>query len=69
VPGSPALTPRERDCLALIAHGASSKGIARRLTLSVHTVNKHVEAAMRKLQASSRSQAVVTALALGLIGG
>jgi len=63
----PGLSPRERDCLAHIARGASSKGIARQLALSVHTVNQYIGSAMRKLQASSRSEAVAMALVLGLL--
>jgi DNA-binding CsgD family transcriptional regulator len=63
----PDLSGRERDCLARIAQGASSKSIARQLALSVHTVNEYIASAMRKLQASSRSEAVATAIALGLL--
>ena len=66
---SAALTPRERDCLAEIARGASSKEIARRMELSPHTINGCVESAMRKLEAESRSEAVAKALVLGLIDG
>ncbi|WP_026872457.1 response regulator transcription factor [Inquilinus limosus] len=64
---APPLTPRERDCLAWIARGASSKQAARGLALSVHTVNEYVASAMRKLRATSRSEAVATALSLGLL--
>jgi DNA-binding CsgD family transcriptional regulator len=63
----PLLAPRERDCLAWVARGASSKQAAQRLTLSVYTVNEYVASAMRKLRATSRSEAVATALSLGLI--
>ncbi|MGL4962403.1 MAG: response regulator transcription factor [Inquilinus sp.] len=68
VQAGPELTGRERDCLARIAQGASNKSIARQLTLSVHTVNEYIASAMRKLRASSRSEAVATAIALGLLG-
>ena len=61
------LAPRERDCLAWVARGDSSKQAARRLALSVHTVNEYVASAMRKLQATSRSEAVANALSLGLL--
>jgi DNA-binding CsgD family transcriptional regulator len=61
------LTLRERDCLAEIAQGASSKDIARRMALSPHAINGCVESAMRKLEAASRSEAVAKALVLGLI--
>jgi DNA-binding CsgD family transcriptional regulator len=66
---SPLLAPRERDCLACVARGASSKQVALRLALSVHTVNDYVASAMRKLQATSRTEAVATALMLGLLDG
>jgi DNA-binding CsgD family transcriptional regulator len=66
-PAGPELSQRERDCLAWIAHGASSKNIARQLALSAYTVNEYIGSAMRKLQASSRTEAVAIALALGQI--
>jgi DNA-binding CsgD family transcriptional regulator len=66
-PRPPALSPRERDCLARVARGVSSKGIARQLALSVDTINEYIGSAMRKLQASSRTEAVATALFLGLL--
>jgi DNA-binding CsgD family transcriptional regulator len=37
-----ALTPRDVDVLALIAEGASSKAVARRLGISIHTVKFHI---------------------------
>jgi DNA-binding CsgD family transcriptional regulator len=64
---APDLSGRERDCLARIAQGASSKSIARQLALSAHTVNEYIASAMRKLQASNRTEAVATAIALGLL--
>ena len=64
--GPDPLSRRERDCLACIARGASSKLAARQLDLSAHTVSKYVESAMRKLGASNRSEAVVKALGRGL---
>jgi len=63
------LTRREKDCLALVARGASNKEAARRLGLSVYTVEDHVKSLIRKLQASSRTEAVATALGLGLLAG
>lgn len=61
------LAPRELQCLALIARGASSKVIARRLGLSVLTIEEYVKSAVRKLRAGSRSEAVAKALALGVL--
>jgi DNA-binding NarL/FixJ family response regulator len=48
------LTPREREVLRLIARGHSYKQVARRLSISVKTVESHVSAVLRKLQLSSR---------------
>lgn len=61
------LAARERDCLACIARGASSKLAARQLGLSVHTVDEYVKSAMRKLRAASRTEAVALALSRGLL--
>lgn len=51
-----ALTPRERQVLALVVEGHSSKQIARRLGISHYTVHKHRENLMRKLGATSTAQ-------------
>lgn len=48
------LTPREREVLRQIARGYSYKQVARRLSISVKTVETHVSAVLRKLQLSSR---------------
>jgi DNA-binding CsgD family transcriptional regulator len=61
------LTGRERDCLVLVARGGSNKEIARQLGLSVYTVEDHVKSLIRKLQVSSRTEVVTTALRLGLL--
>jgi DNA-binding NarL/FixJ family response regulator len=45
-----ALTPREREVLALMAEGCSNSGIARRLTVAEGTVEKHVNSILMKLQ-------------------
>ena len=45
-----ALTPREREVLALMAEGYSNAGIARRLFVSEGTVEKHVHSILPKLQ-------------------
>ncbi|MEO7556625.1 MAG: response regulator transcription factor [Acidimicrobiales bacterium] len=50
------LTPRERDVLRLIARGYTYKEIARRLEISVKTVESHVSAVLRKLQLSTRHE-------------
>ena len=61
------LTPREREVLALVARGLTSRRIAQRLGLSVSTIRTHVERCRDKLGASSRAEAVATALRQGQI--
>ncbi|MBA2338121.1 MAG: response regulator transcription factor [Acidimicrobiia bacterium] len=50
------LTPREREVLRQIARGHTYKQVARRLSISVKTVETHVSAVLRKLQLSSRHE-------------
>jgi two-component system, NarL family, nitrate/nitrite response regulator NarL len=61
------LTAREREVLQLLAEGLANKAIARRLEISEHTVKFHVNAILGKLNAQSRTEAVVRAGRLGLI--
>jgi DNA-binding NarL/FixJ family response regulator len=49
-----ALTNREREVLRHIARGYAYKQIARRLDISVKTVETHVSSVLRKLQLSNR---------------
>ena len=50
------LTNRERDVLRLLARGYAYKEIARRLNISVKTVETHASAVLRKLQLSNRHE-------------
>ena len=50
------LTPREREVLRHLARGYTYKEIARRLSISVKTVETHVSAVLRKLQLSNRHE-------------
>lgn len=50
------LTPREQEVLRHIARGYTYKEAARRLDISVKTVETHVSAVLRKLQLSSRHE-------------
>ncbi|PJJ72351.1 regulatory LuxR family protein [Diaminobutyricimonas aerilata] len=60
--GENELTAREQQVLDLIAAGASNAEIGRRLYISVKTVSVHVSAILRKLGATSRTEAVHRAL-------
>lgn len=62
------LTARELDVLRLLAEGLPNKAIAQRLAISEHTVKFHLNAILSKLGAQSRTEAVVQAIRLGLIG-
>jgi len=61
-----ALTPREREVLALLMHGHPNKVIARQLSVSERTVKFHVGAILAKLGARNRTQAVAAARERGL---
>ena len=50
------LTPREREVLRHIARGYTYKETARRLDVSIKTIETHVSAVLRKLQLSSRHE-------------
>ena len=61
------LTQRERDVLRHLADGNSNEQIGAILSISPQTVRTHVQKAMEKLGASTRVQAVATALRDSLI--
>ena len=61
------LTPRENEVLYLLAEGLTNKAIAQQLEISDHTVKFHVNAILGKLNAQSRTEAVVQATRLGLL--
>jgi PAS domain S-box-containing protein len=56
------LSPREREVLGLLARGLTGEQIAERLVLSPETVRTHIRNAREKLGASTRVEAVTTAL-------
>lgn len=66
-PAAALLSRREREVLALVAHGLSEREIAEQLVLSQHTVHRHVANIRRKLGRGSRAAAVAEAARLGLI--
>ena len=61
------LTPRELEVLGLLAEGLRNADIAGRLVLSAKTVDHHVSAILRKLQAGTRTEAAAHAARLGLL--
>jgi DNA-binding CsgD family transcriptional regulator len=61
------LTSREIEILRLVAKGKTSDEVAGELRISEVTVKWHIGNAMRKLGASSRAEAVATAMRLGLL--
>jgi DNA-binding NarL/FixJ family response regulator len=63
----PELRPDELAVLSLLAEGLSHEAIGRRLSIGGGTVRSHMRKASERLGASTRTQAVATALRLGLI--
>ncbi|MFC3031589.1 response regulator [Pseudoalteromonas fenneropenaei] len=61
------LTEREREILALIAHGKSNKEIAALLFKAEGTVRNQVSNVLAKLQVRDRTQATLRAYELGLV--
>jgi pimeloyl-ACP methyl ester carboxylesterase/DNA-binding CsgD family transcriptional regulator len=62
-----ALTRRETDVLRLVAAGESNAQIARRLGVSVHTVERHVANLYPKIGARGRADATAYAIRDGLV--
>jgi two-component system response regulator NreC len=52
--GQPAITPREREILRLLAEGYSNTEIAEQLFISPSTVHSHRTNLMQKLNVNSR---------------
>ena len=67
VPMAAPLTERELAVLRLLPTRLSTREIARELSVSVTTVRSQVQAIYRKLQVSSRAEAVTKARQLGLL--
>jgi NarL family two-component system response regulator LiaR len=61
------LTPREREVLQLLVHGADNRHIGVALHVSLHTVNSYVSHILVKLQVENRIQAAVLAVRENLI--
>jgi DNA-binding CsgD family transcriptional regulator len=61
------LTRREAEVLDLMAHGLTNPEIAKQLFLSGKTVERHVSAVLRKLDATARAEAVDAARRVGVL--
>jgi DNA-binding NarL/FixJ family response regulator len=61
------LTRREEEVLALLAAGLRDREIAEALFISVRTVEGHVGRVIQKLGAATRTGALATAIAHGLV--
>ena len=61
------LTDREMEVLRLLARGKSNKEIAHDLEVVEDTIKTHIRHILAKLDVQSRTQAVLTAVRLGLI--
>jgi DNA-binding NarL/FixJ family response regulator len=66
-PGEPLLTEKEREVLARLAEGGSNRAIAEALSVSPATVKTHLAHIYEKLGASDRRDALVRAIALGIL--
>ncbi|WP_454888851.1 helix-turn-helix transcriptional regulator [Sphingobium indicum] len=63
----PMLTPRQRDCLVLIAQGKSDWEAGKILGLSAQTIHGHIEAVRSRYGVRRRTQLVLRALYTGEI--
>jgi DNA-binding NarL/FixJ family response regulator len=61
------LAPREEQVLTLIARGYSVRKVAEMLAISQHTVAGYLKTIYQKLQISSRAEATLKAIDLGLL--
>lgn len=66
---APALTPRQLDVLRALCRGQPTKLIARELDLSEHAVKDHITAIFQALGVRNRTEAVISAVRLGLPAG
>lgn len=63
------LSPRQRECLSLLAEGLRDRDIAARMSVSLTTARTHVLDVRTKLGARNRSHAVVLGYRLALSQG
>lgn len=65
--GAKVLTPRQSEVLDYVAEGMSNKQIAYKMDVSEATVKLHINALLRAVGATNRTQAVIIAQKMGLI--
>jgi DNA-binding NarL/FixJ family response regulator len=64
---SAVLSQREAEVLQLFADGCSTVEVGQRLYISAKTVKNHLASIYEKLDARDRTQAVITAVRMGII--
>ena len=65
VPGAIPLTTYEREVVALLATGRTTKFIARLMQLAPKMVDRQIKRCLQKLGARNRSELIAKAIALG----
>ncbi len=63
----PPLTPREKEVLSWVLKGKSNSVIAEIMEISEHTVNTYIKRSCKKLSASSKWSAGISAVLTGLL--
>ncbi len=66
-PGGESLTVREKEALGYLARGMKVAEMAEAMGITRHTASDHVKSVYRKLNVSSRAQATLHAVRMGLI--
>lgn len=66
-PDEPALSPRETDCLTLIAKGYRIREVAEHLGITSNTATGYIKSVYRKLDVNSRAEATLEAARRGII--
>ena len=61
------LTAREMEVLACLVEGSSNKDIAKKLSLSIRTVEHHIASILQKMEVDSRNEAVALTLKENLL--
>jgi len=67
VAGETPISPREEEVLQLVVDGLGTNEIAERLYISQKTVKNHLASIYEKLDANDRTQAVLTAVRMGIV--